>query len=149
MLHLIGADKPDRTVARLFGAYDVVVLDVSLRDPKAAGFESPWLRTPVCERVSIERIADITALEPVRLAKRGLDEITPKRPKLLHVVDGLHAFKRKDLAWMEGVTSYFQAVRHHPSNRLLVYVDSLTAGLGAYERWTGSPNVALVQIEGQ
>jgi hypothetical protein len=144
MLQLISRNvAPHRTIARLLGAFDVVVVDLPLIVGKDAwrfvSPDLPDLLTGIQNHVGLNP----RALRPETLGR----DLSEADQTTMHVVDGLHSHGSLHGAVLMDAISGYALRKNHPAQRLLVLTDTLFVS-DEPSPYVGSPDVAYVQIEG-
>jgi hypothetical protein len=146
MLHIIGHELAHRTIARLFGAYDVVILDTHL-EPEAEGAKFPFSPAQSTLRDLVQSVANTSGLNVVRFEPDD-DGVSPDDgPMALHVLVGLHALDDREAERIEGFIRHYSSVKNAASQRLLVLTDSVFVRAEPHG-WATDPRIAVVHIEG-
>jgi hypothetical protein len=146
MLYVIGENLAHRTIARLLGAYDVVILDTHL-EPREEGAKFAFSPAQSSLRNLVQGVANTSGLNVVRFAP-GDDGVSPDDgPMALHVLVGLHALDDREAERIEGFIRHYSSVKNASSQRLLVLTDSVFVRAEPHG-WAVDPRIAVVHIEG-
>lgn len=147
MLHIIGHELAHRTIARLFGAYDVVVVDTRLKSEEDEGAAFPFSPAQTVFRDLLRNIAHASGLDIVRFAPDENGASPGDGPMALHVLVGLHALDEGEAERMHGFVRHYSSVKNAAAQRLLVLTDSLPVRAEPHG-WSADPRIAVVHIEG-
>jgi len=146
MLHIIGHELAHRTIARLLGAYDVVILDTAL-EPEEEGSKFPFSPAQSSLRKLVQSIANTSGLNVTPFAPDDSGVSPGDGPMALHVVVGLHALDDLEAERIEGFIPHYSSMKNASSQRLLVLTDSVFVR-GEPHGWAADPRIAVVHIEG-
>jgi len=146
MLHIIGHELAHRTIARLLGAYDVVILDTAL-EPEEEGSKFPFSPAQSSLRKLVQSIANTSGLNVTPFAPDDSGVSPGDGPMALHVVVGLHALDGLEAERIEGFIRHYSSMKNASSQRLLVLTDSVFVR-GEPHGWAADPRIAVVHIEG-
>ncbi len=146
MLHIVPEENLHRTVARLYGAYDVVVVDL----PLVAAPDGRWNFQPFEPTLrnlvnGVANYGGFNQVEPMLVEGR-----LPKddHENALHVVTGLHETPEDDRLSVLGMICRYSRIKSHPGQRLLVLTDSVTR-LDSPQPWAHQRDIAIVHVQGQ
>lgn len=146
MLHIVSADLAHRTIARLFGAYDVVIVDLPMIvAPKGARLPYQPADMPLANLV--EGIAQQTGQNVVAFAPSEDRLVAGGDPLALHVLAGLNHLDDERRSGIIKAIAGYPREKEAATQRLLVLTDSLFLSDEPHG-WAASPDVALVHIEG-
>lgn len=145
MLYMIREELAHRTISRLFGAYDVVIVDTVL-ERSAPDAPLPFSPQGTLRKV-VQSVANTSGLNVVPFAPND-DGISPDDgPMALHVLAGLHALDDTTTERMNSWIGHYSSIKQASAQRLLVLTDSVFIKDEPYD-WAANPRVAVVFIEG-
>lgn len=146
MLYLIGHNGAHRTIARLLGAYDVVVVDVPLERGKE-GDRFAYSPVDHALRTLVQGVANTSGLNVVPFSPDD-DGVSPDDgPMALHVLSGFHALDDAEADRVSGFMRHYSSIKQTSSQRLLVLTDSIFIRNEPYD-WTADSKIAVVHVEG-
>jgi len=146
MLYLIAETLAHRTIARLLGAYDVVIVDTAL-EPEDEGSKFPFSPGQPSLRKLVQSVANTSGLNVTPFVHDDSGVLPDDGPMALHVVVGLHALDDRDAERVEGFIRNYSSMKNASSQRLLVLTDSVFVR-GEPHGWAADPRIAVVHIEG-
>jgi len=146
MLYLIAETLAHRTIARLLGAYDVVIVDTAL-EPEEEGSKFPFSPGQASLRKLVQSVANTSGLNVTPFVHDDSGVFPDDGPMALHVVVGLHALDDRDAERAEGFIRNYSSMKNASSQRLLVLTDSVFVR-GEPHGWAADPRIAVVHIEG-
>jgi len=146
MLYLIAETLAHRTIARLLGAYDVVIVDTAL-EPEEEGSKFPFSPAQSSLRKLVQSVANTSGLNVTPFAPDDSGVSPGDGPMALHVIVGLHALDDRDAERIEGFIRNYSSMKNASPQRLLVLTDSVFVREEPHG-WAADPRIAVVHIEG-
>ena len=145
MLYMIREELAHRTISRLFGAYDVVIVDTVL-ERNAPDAQLPFSPQGTLRKV-VQSVANTSGLNVVPFAPDVNGSSPGDGAMALHVVAGLHALDNAATEQMNSWIFDYSSIKQAAAQRLLVLTDSIFIKDQPHD-WASDPKVAVVFIEG-